>query len=56
MFISNDPLINLGMPSLNRPASDLFNRDLQRERLYDVDQLNEYVQMKQNYYQNRKAF
>jgi len=57
MFISNDPLINLGMPSPTRPASDLFNGELQREQLYDVDQLNEYVQTnKTKLVSEQKAF
>lgn len=44
MIISNQPLIKLGMPSANRPVSDLFNRDMQREQSYNVDGLNAYVQ------------
>lgn len=45
ILINNEPLIRLGMPSPNRLASDLFNREMQREQLYDTDTLNEYVQI-----------
>lgn len=44
MLISNDSLLKLGLPSPNRPASDLFNRELQREESYSFDDLNLYVQ------------
>lgn len=44
MIISNEPLMKLGMPSPNRPASDLFNRDMQREQSYNADDLSVYVQ------------
>lgn len=44
LVISNEALMKLGLPSPNRPASDLFNRDLQREELFDVNELDEFVQ------------
>lgn len=44
MLINNVPLINLGMPSPNRPANDLLNTDLQREHMFDVNDLNAFVQ------------
>lgn len=44
LYIANESLIRLGMPSPDRPAGDLFNRDLQREQAFDVNELNNYVQ------------
>lgn len=35
VLISNLPLNHYGMPSPNRPATDLVNTDLQREKQYD---------------------
>ncbi|GFX09932.1 uncharacterized protein TNCV_3566101 [Trichonephila clavipes] len=35
VLISNLPLNHYGMPSPNRPATDLVNTDLQRENQYD---------------------
>jgi hypothetical protein len=44
LYIANEPLNRLGMPSPNRPASDMFNRDLLREQSFDVNELNNFVQ------------
>lgn len=44
MQISNETLIKFGLPSPSRPASDLFNRELQREESYNLDNLNIFVQ------------
>lgn len=41
--IANEALANLGMPAPNRTASDLFNRDMQREQSYNTDELIAYV-------------
>lgn len=43
LMISNELLITLGLPSPNRPACDLFNRDLRREQMFDLQELNEYI-------------
>lgn len=54
MMISNERIIKLGMPPLNRPESDLFHRDMQREQSYNVDDLKALVQTNQNCCQNKK--
>ncbi|KAJ8881804.1 hypothetical protein PR048_018290 [Dryococelus australis] len=44
MVINNEQIINLGMLSPNRPAIDLFNTDLQCELMFNVNDLNVFVQ------------
>jgi hypothetical protein len=42
--IANKALVQLGMPAPDRPGNDVFDRDLQRETKFDVDELNAFVQ------------
>jgi len=44
LAIANKALVQLGMPAPNRPANDLFDRDLQRETHFDSDELGTFVQ------------
>ncbi|GFT18965.1 ATP-dependent DNA helicase, partial [Trichonephila clavipes] len=43
LTIANKALMQLGMPASNRPANNLFDRDLQRETHYDYDELGTFV-------------
>ncbi|GFV20703.1 ATP-dependent DNA helicase [Trichonephila clavipes] len=43
LTIANKALVQLGMPASNRPANNLFDRDLQRETHYDSDELGTFV-------------
>ncbi|GFU99553.1 ATP-dependent DNA helicase PIF1 [Trichonephila clavipes] len=43
LTIANKELVQLGMPASNRPANNLFDRDLQRETHYDSDKLGTFV-------------
>ncbi|GFW18545.1 ATP-dependent DNA helicase [Trichonephila clavipes] len=43
LTIANKALVQLGMPASNRPANNLFDRDLQRETHYDSDELGKFV-------------
>ncbi|GFX01509.1 ATP-dependent DNA helicase [Trichonephila clavipes] len=43
LTIANKALVQLGMPASNRPANNLFDRDLQREKHYDSDELGTFV-------------
>ncbi|GFS64754.1 ATP-dependent DNA helicase [Trichonephila clavipes] len=43
LTIVNKALVQLGMPASNRPANNLFDRDLQRETHYDSDELGTFV-------------
>ncbi|GFX28003.1 ATP-dependent DNA helicase [Trichonephila clavipes] len=43
LTIANKALVQLGMPSSNRPANNLFDRDLQRETHYDSDELGTFI-------------
>ncbi|GFW35042.1 ATP-dependent DNA helicase [Trichonephila clavipes] len=43
LTIANKALVQLAMPSSNRPANNLFDRDLQRETHYDSDELGTFV-------------
>ncbi|KAJ8880978.1 hypothetical protein PR048_017451 [Dryococelus australis] len=44
LAIANKALVQLGMAAPNRSANDLFDRDLQRETHFDVDELGTFVQ------------
>ncbi|GFW07512.1 ATP-dependent DNA helicase [Trichonephila clavipes] len=43
LTIANKALVQLEMPASNRPANNLFDRDLQRETHYDSDELGTFV-------------
>ncbi|GFW30504.1 ATP-dependent DNA helicase PIF1 [Trichonephila clavipes] len=43
LTIANKALVQLGMTASNRPANNLFDRDLQRETHYDSDELRTFV-------------
>ncbi|GFW54464.1 ATP-dependent DNA helicase [Trichonephila clavipes] len=43
LTIANKALVQLGMPASNRPANNLFDRDLQRETHYNFDELGTFV-------------
>ncbi|GFV61162.1 ATP-dependent DNA helicase [Trichonephila clavipes] len=43
LTIANKAVVQLGMPASNRPANNLFDRDLQRETHYDSDELGTFV-------------
>ncbi|GFX64018.1 ATP-dependent DNA helicase [Trichonephila clavipes] len=43
LTIANKALVQLGMPASNRPANNLFDRDLQRETHNDSDELGTFV-------------
>ncbi|GFV10861.1 ATP-dependent DNA helicase [Trichonephila clavipes] len=43
LTIANKALVQLGMLASNRPANNLFDRDLQRETHYDSDELGTFV-------------
>ncbi|GFT93446.1 ATP-dependent DNA helicase [Trichonephila clavipes] len=43
LTIANKALVQLVMPASNRPANNLFDRDLQRETHYDSDELGTFV-------------
>ena len=44
LAIANKALVQLGMAAPNRSANDLFDRDLQRETHFDVDELATFLQ------------
>ncbi|XP_036320445.1 uncharacterized protein LOC118734957 [Rhagoletis pomonella] len=44
LAIANKALVLLEMPAPNRPANDIFDRDLQRETHFDSDELETFVQ------------
>jgi hypothetical protein len=44
-MMSNKVLSQLGIPTPNCPMHDAFNRDLQGEKLYNVDVLRELVRI-----------
>jgi len=44
LAIANKALVQLGMPASIRSANNLFDRDLQRETHFDVDELSTFVQ------------
>ncbi|GFV54536.1 ATP-dependent DNA helicase [Trichonephila clavipes] len=46
LTIANKALLQLGMPASNRPANNLFDRDLQRKTHYDSDELGTFVRTK----------
>jgi len=43
ILISNMPLIHFGMPSPNRPTTDIINSDVQREHQFDAASLTNFV-------------
>ncbi|XP_046666559.1 ATP-dependent DNA helicase pif1-like [Homalodisca vitripennis] len=45
LAITNKALVQLGMPDPNRPANNLFDRDLQRETHFDTVELGTFVQI-----------
>ncbi|XP_050339716.1 uncharacterized protein LOC126766058 [Bactrocera neohumeralis] len=45
LAIANKALGQLGLPSANRPMHDLFDRELQREREYDANELQTFVNL-----------
>lgn len=45
LAISNKPLVQLGMAASNRSGNSLFDRDMQRETTFDVNELASFVQM-----------
>ena len=44
ILISNIPLIHFGMPSLNRPPTDIINSVIQREQQFDTISLTTFVE------------
>lgn len=45
LLMCGSALCNLGMPAPNRPIHDAFNRELQRERDYDLNAINDAVRV-----------
>lgn len=47
LLMCGNALCKLGMPNPNRPMHDALNRELQREREYDINDLHEAIRVKQ---------
>lgn len=45
LVIANKALPQLGLPAPNRPMHDAFNQDMQRERQYDINELNTFINL-----------